>query len=127
MVGANMILHYARRINALVNWRAMTAANVAASPSWSPASSAGAKITIEALKLVPLRGIGGEVLADIGYASQIAVGNAEAQGVSVAVIRGSTDLFGQHLDGLLGMSVLARFNGWFTLPRSSDKTVLNRV
>ena len=38
------------------------------------------------------------------------MGNAEAQGVAVAVVRGTNDPFGRQLDGLLGMSFLARFN-----------------
>jgi aspartyl protease family protein len=53
---------------------------------------------------------GGFAIADLGYAKTISVGNAEADGVSLAVIRGASDTFGGRLDGLLGMSYLARFN-----------------
>ncbi len=52
---------------------------------------------------------GGFTAADVGYANIITVGNAQADGVVVAVIHG-TDPFGGHLDGLLGMSFIARFN-----------------
>ena len=65
---------------------------------------------IESAGLLPMKTAGGTALADLGYASTISVGNAEAEGVAVAVIRGSNDPFGGHLDGLLGMSFLARFN-----------------
>jgi ribosomal protein S18 acetylase RimI-like enzyme len=44
------------------------------------------------------------------YASTISVGKAQAQGVPVAVIQGASDPFGARLDGLLGMSFLARFS-----------------
>jgi aspartyl protease family protein len=64
---------------------------------------------IESAGLLPMKTAGGTALADLGYASTISVGNAEAEGVAVAVIRGN-DPFGGHLDGLLGMSFLARFN-----------------
>ena len=35
---------------------------------------------------------------------------AEARGVTVAVIQDARDPFGARIDGLLGMSFLARFN-----------------
>jgi len=38
------------------------------------------------------------------------VRNAEAHAVTVAVIQDSRDPFGPRIDGLLGMSFLARFN-----------------
>jgi clan AA aspartic protease (TIGR02281 family) len=72
--------------------------------------SAKAKIKIESNDPMPLKTVGGMVSADIGYANAISVGSAEAQGVVVAVIRGSADPFGGRVDGLLGMSFLARFN-----------------
>jgi predicted aspartyl protease len=76
----------------------------------TPEFSAKAKINIETAKQLPMKTVGGTAIADLGYAKTISVGNAEAEGVAVAVIRGSSDLFGDHLDGLLGMSFLARFN-----------------
>jgi len=71
--------------------------------------SARAKINVETANQLPVTTVGGSVVADLGYATTISVGNAEAQGVPVAVIRGHNDPFGGRLDGLLGMSFLARF------------------
>ena len=48
-------------------------------------------------------------LADIGYVDKISVGKAEASGVVVAVHRDGAQPFGDGVDGLLGMSFLARF------------------
>ncbi len=76
----------------------------------TPEFSAKAKISIEATSQLPMKTVGGTALADLGYANTISVGNAEAQGVAVAVFRGSDDPFGGRLDGLLGMSFLAQFN-----------------
>jgi hypothetical protein len=56
-----------------------------------------------------MKTVGGSAFADLAYATTVAVGKAVAQGVAVAVIRGATDPFGNRLDGLLGMSFLARF------------------
>jgi predicted aspartyl protease len=53
--------------------------------------------------------VGGIASADLGYARTVSVGKAVAQGVAVAVVRGAADPFGRQLDGLLGMSFLARF------------------
>lgn len=71
------------------------------------ASKAGLKL--EAGTQLAIKTVGGSAFADLGYASTISVGKAQAQGVPVAVIRGSPDPFGARLDGLLGMSFLARF------------------
>ena len=78
--------------------------------SVTPEFSAKAKISIEAAGELPIKTAGGSALADLGYANTIMVGNAVAQGVPIAVFRGSNDPFGHHQDGLLGMSFLARFN-----------------
>jgi clan AA aspartic protease (TIGR02281 family) len=71
--------------------------------------SARAKINIDTQNQMPMKTAGGFTAADVGYANIITVGNAQADGVVVAVIHG-TDPFGGHLDGLLGMSFIARFN-----------------
>jgi clan AA aspartic protease (TIGR02281 family) len=76
----------------------------------TPDFSQRAKVNIEAADRLPIKTVGGNTLADLGYANSVSVGNAEAQGVAVAVVRGSSDPFGHGLDGLLGMSFLARFN-----------------
>jgi predicted aspartyl protease len=78
--------------------------------SVTPEFSTKAKINIEAVGQLPLKTVGGSALADLGYADTVMVGNAVAHGVPIAVIRSSNDPFGNRLDGLLGMSFLARFN-----------------
>jgi aspartyl protease family protein len=67
------------------------------------------KLNIESGTQLPIKTVGGTALADLGYAGKVSVGKAEAQGVSVVVIRGESDPFGGRLDGLLGMSFLSRF------------------
>lgn len=56
-----------------------------------------------------MKTVGSTALADIGYAAKIAVGKAEASGVVVVVHRDGSEPFGDGVDGLLGMSFLARF------------------
>jgi clan AA aspartic protease (TIGR02281 family) len=68
-----------------------------------------ARIDTEPGNQVIMKTVGGTALADIGYAAKIAVGKAEASGVVVAVNRDSAKPFGDRVDGLLGMSFLARF------------------
>ena len=75
----------------------------------TPDFASKAKLKIDADTQLPMKTVGGTALADLGYASTVSVGKAEAQGVPVAVIRGAADPFGSRLDGLLGMSFLARF------------------
>jgi clan AA aspartic protease (TIGR02281 family) len=75
----------------------------------TPDFAAKAKLKMEAGTQLPMKTVGGTASADLGYAGTVAVGKAEAQGVPVAVIRGAVDPFGARLDGLLGMSFLARF------------------
>jgi len=76
----------------------------------TPEFSERAKIKLEAARQLPIKTVGGVTVADLGYADKVSVGNAEAQGVAIAVIRGANDPFGGQLDGLLGMSFLARFD-----------------
>jgi aspartyl protease family protein len=68
-----------------------------------------AKLSLETGTRLPMKTVGGSAFADLAYATTVAVGKAEAKGVPVAVIRGAPDPFGNRLDGLLGMSFLARF------------------
>ena len=74
------------------------------------ASSEKAKIKSEAAVRFPMKTVGGTVQATLGSASVVAVKDAEARGVTVAVIQETRDPFGARVDGLLGMSFLARFN-----------------
>jgi aspartyl protease family protein len=75
----------------------------------TPAFASKAKLNVETGTQLPMKTVGGSAVADLAYASAIAVDKAEAQGVVVAVIRGAPDPFGGRLDGLLGMSFIARF------------------
>jgi predicted aspartyl protease len=78
--------------------------------SVTSAFSEKAKINIEAGNQIVMKTVGGVVKADIGRAAAVAVGKAEAFDVVVAVVQERRDPFGGRLDGLLGMSYLARFN-----------------
>ena len=71
--------------------------------------AAKAKLRIDDGSQLPIKTVSGMVSADLSYASIVSVGKAEAQGVPVAVIGGTTSPFGPRTDGLLGMSFLARF------------------
>lgn len=75
----------------------------------TPDFASRAKLKMETGAQLPIKTVGGTASATLGYANTVSVGKAEAQGVSVAVIRGAVDPFGARLDGLLGMSFLARF------------------
>src|SRR5262249_40387906 len=77
--------------------------------SLTPDFASKAKLKIETDTQFPIKTVGGIASADLGYAKTVSVGKAEAQGVAVAVVRGAADPFGGKLDGLLGMSFLARF------------------
>jgi clan AA aspartic protease (TIGR02281 family) len=69
-----------------------------------------AKINPNAAVRIPMQTANGIVQATIGTAGLVKVGNAEARNVTVAVNQNSSDPFGARIDGLLGMSFLARFN-----------------
>ena len=71
--------------------------------------AAKAKLRLDEGSQLPIKTVGGMVSADLSYASIVSVGQAEAQGVPVAVIGGAARPFGPRTDGLLGMSFLARF------------------
>jgi aspartyl protease family protein len=74
------------------------------------AFSERAKVTPGTTVRLPMKTVGGTVQATLGTASAVAVGSAEARSVTVAVIQDSRDPFGARIDGLLGMSFLARFS-----------------
>lgn len=67
------------------------------------------RMRIETGNQIIMKTVGGIGIAEIAYAGTVAVGAAEAFDVVVAVMRGRADPFGSRLDGLLGMSYLARF------------------
>jgi clan AA aspartic protease (TIGR02281 family) len=78
--------------------------------SLTAAFSERAKINPGAAGRLPIKTVGGTAQAILGTATTVAVRNAEAHAVTVAVIQDSRDPFGPRIDGLLGMSFLARFN-----------------
>lgn len=92
--------------------------------SVTAAFSDKAKIKPSAAIRIPIKTVGGAVQATMGTAGLVKVGNAEARNVTVAVIQDSRDPFGDRIDGLLGMSFLARFNTRLA-PDSIDLTVRN--
>jgi aspartyl protease family protein len=67
-----------------------------------------AKLSVEPGNQILMKTVSGTSQAEIGYAARVSVGPAEAQGVVIAVVA-EDNAFGDHLDGLLGMSFLARF------------------
>jgi hypothetical protein len=75
----------------------------------TPAFASKARLNVETGTQLPMKTVGATAFADLAYATTVAVGKAEAQGVAVAVVRGAPDPFGDRLDGLLGRSFLARF------------------
>jgi aspartyl protease family protein len=75
----------------------------------TPAFASKARLKGESETQLFMKTVGGAALADLAYATTVAVGKAEAQGVAVAVIGGAQNPFGDRIDGLLGMSFLARF------------------
>jgi aspartyl protease family protein len=77
--------------------------------SVTPNFASRAKLNVETGMQIPMKTVGGTASADLAYANTVNVDKAEAQGVPVAVIKGAVDPFGRRLDGLLGMSFLARF------------------
>jgi predicted aspartyl protease len=78
--------------------------------SVTSAFAAKSKVARDTESEIIIKTVGGTKAAEIGRATTVAVGKAEAFDVVIAVIRGDTDPFGGRLDGLLGMSYLARFN-----------------
>jgi aspartyl protease family protein len=86
-----------------------------------------AKLNLNAAVRIPMKTVGGTVQAAMGTASAVVVGKAEARSVTVAVIQDSREPFGARIDGLLGMSFLARFdtrltpNGIELTARSPDQ------
>jgi aspartyl protease family protein len=76
----------------------------------TPAFSEKAKLNPNAAVRLPMKTVGGSVQATLGTATAVAVGQAEARNVTVAVIQDAREPFGARIDGLLGMSFLARFN-----------------
>ncbi|MDZ5452825.1 TIGR02281 family clan AA aspartic protease [Labrys sp. ZIDIC5] len=66
-----------------------------------------AKVDISGANAVSLQTANGQITADLGIASSVKLGHAQAKKVALVVQEPS---LGKGVDGLLGMSFLARFN-----------------
>ena len=86
------------------------------------AFSEKAKINPNSAVRLPMKTVGGTVQAVLGTTSAVVVGSAEAHRVTVAVVQDSRDPLGARIDGLLGVSFLARFNMRLT-PNAIELTV----
>jgi aspartyl protease family protein len=69
-----------------------------------------AGITVDAGRVVRLKTANGVTSAQRGVADSIQIRDARARDVSVVVQPDSQAAYGDRVDGLLGMSFLARFN-----------------
>jgi aspartyl protease family protein len=78
--------------------------------SMTPSFAARARIMPDESNLMTFQVVGGTVQNAPGYAQLIQVGNARAANVPVAISIGNDNAFGAQIDGLLGMTFLARFN-----------------
>lgn len=67
-----------------------------------------ARIDLDAATQTVMKTVSGMVQADLGYASRLAVGQAEAQGVVVAVVPGD-DAFGSHVANCSARASLPAF------------------
>jgi len=78
--------------------------------SITPAFAARARILPDETNPMTLQAVGGTVQSAPGYAQLIQLGNVRAANVPVAVSTGNDAAFGPQIDGLLGMTFLARFD-----------------
>jgi aspartyl protease family protein len=78
--------------------------------SMTAAFAARARILPDESNPITFHVVGGTVQSAPGYAQLIEVGRAQAANVPVAIGMGSSGTYGPQVDGLLGMTFLARFN-----------------
>jgi predicted aspartyl protease len=78
--------------------------------SITPGFAARARILPDESNPMTAHVVGGTVPMAPGYAQLMEVGKARAANVPVAVSIGNDTAYGQQIDGLLGMTFLARFN-----------------
>jgi aspartyl protease family protein len=78
--------------------------------SITAAFAARARILPDESNPMTFQVVGGTVKSAPGYAQLIQLGNARAANVPVAVSIGNDTAFGPQVDGLLGMTFLARFD-----------------
>ena len=82
--------------------------------SITPGLAARARILPDEQNLMTFQVVGGTVQSAPGYAQLIQVGQTSAASVPVAISVGREAAFGDQIDGLLGMTFLARFNFTFS-------------
>lgn len=75
----------------------------------TPSFAARARIVPDEQNMITAEVVGGTVQQAPGYAQLVQVGNASATSVPLSVSTGNDTAFGQQVDGLLGMTFLARF------------------
>ncbi|MCX7310199.1 MAG: retropepsin-like aspartic protease [Alphaproteobacteria bacterium] len=75
----------------------------------TPSFASRAKIIPDDQNMMTVGVVGGTIQSAPGYASVIQVGKTSAANVPVAVSTGRDDAYGPDIDGLLGMTFLARF------------------
>jgi clan AA aspartic protease (TIGR02281 family) len=78
--------------------------------SITPSFASRAKITPDEQNMMVLGVVGGAIQSAPGYATMIQVGKTRAANVPVAVLVGRDDAYSSGIDGLLGMTFLARFD-----------------
>lgn len=78
--------------------------------SMTPSFAARARILPDESNPITFQVVGGTHQSAPGYAQLIEVGGARAANVPVAISMGSAAAYGPQVDGLLGMTFLARFN-----------------
>lgn len=75
----------------------------------TPSFAARARIVPDEQNMMTTHVVGGTVKQAPGYAQLIQVGKANANNVPLSITTGNDSAFGPQLDGLLGMTFLARF------------------
>jgi aspartyl protease family protein len=69
-----------------------------------------AGVNFDRANVVQTKTAGGTMAMTLGTASRISLGNAQAADVTIAIAPDQRDPYGDRIDGLLGMSFLARFD-----------------
>lgn len=81
----------------------------ASSIAITPSFAARARIVPDEQNMITTYVVGGTVKQAPGYAQLVQVGNATASNVPLSVSTGNDSAYGPQIDGLLGMTFLARF------------------
>jgi len=77
--------------------------------SITPSFASRAKIATDEKNMMTANVVGGTIQAAPGYAAVVQVGKTRASDVPVAVSVGRDSAYGRDIDGLLGMTFLARY------------------